>query len=222
MSKPIEAIAHFTPEGHDILRRSEHLQTIAERFWEVERPEQYIGGIFVGVGKYSSVSRVEDVALKVSSPTSSESANESGEPRMPENLFSQFRFLSALGAHLEQGDSNIIVPRQFFVMHSTHNGYLLGQQFMEGWEPYGDNSYELYEDDPAAFKQLNAHLKARIERAVAGTALRAGLNDLRLDDKNIHVDNILVPEDVKPSKDMPLCILDQPGLTRAQRQAHKK
>jgi hypothetical protein len=213
MSNTIEPICHFTPEGQTFLQESEDLQQALDAFWDSESPEWAIGGRFIGTGKFSSVRLIGGVALKISSPTSSQYSYENGKATRAERLTAQFSFLRALGTHLQKTDPTIYVPQQFFAAHSKHDAYLLGQEYMEGWMPiadWADKNYPPEED--AAWSSMSKHIKGRIEAAVAGTKLRRGLNDLRLEKPGIHGDNILIPQDAEPTGDMPLCILDQPGL----------
>lgn len=87
---------------------------------------------------------------------------------------------------------------------------------MDGWESLGKWTGRAlrFKDDAtydATVEALSTTVKDRVERAVAGTALRAQLNDLRLDDQVIHPHNFLVPKgSVFDPSTVPLCIIDQP------------
>lgn len=219
MSYGIEPIQHFSQEGQEVFEQSEILQEIVEIFEEMPSPERHIGGRFIGTGKYSFVRLIDDVVIKVSSPTTSEHSHKSGRPIKPENLVSQFNFLGALGNYLEKADDTIIVPRQYFVLRSVHNAYLLGQQYMNDWEPYGDWSDRAF-PHPAKdheFDAMNLQIKERITDAVGNNRLRHGLNDLRLEHEGLHLSNILVPIGAKAESPPPLCIIDQPGLSKKQK-----
>lgn len=219
MSYSSEPIQYFNPEGHEVLEQSETLQEIVEMFEETPSPERHIGGRFIGVGKYSYVRLIDDVVVKVSSPTTSKHSHESDEPIKPENLISQFNFLGALGGHLEKTNSNIIVPQQYFVLRSVHNAYLLGQQYMGGWETYADWSDKTYPhpEKDREFDAMNLRIKQRITDVVGHNKLHHGLNDLRLQRDGLHLSNILVPQAAEIEDSLPLCIIDQPGLSAKQK-----
>lgn len=202
---------HATEEGRGIVLASPALQVTIERFLAASRPELAVGGRFLGVGRYSTVREIDGIAVKVSSPTSSRDTHESGLPRPPENLLKQFTYMQALGDYLEGGGSDIIVPQQYFAIRSPYNGFLLGQQCMNGWEEIGEWADRIFQpDEKTAFEAAAEQIKSRIIRVMTHTALRHGLNDLHLTKSGLHGGNILVPAGVGAATDMPLCIIDQP------------
>lgn len=159
------------------------------------------------------MSMIGGVVMKVSTPTSSRDTYESGKPVPPENLVKQFTFLNELREYLDQRpDSNITAPKQFFVAHSSDDSFLLGQQWMEGWQTFGewaDANYSQAEEAECA--AMVASVKARIIAAVTDKALLEGLNDLHLErDGKINGGNLLVPTGASRDDGLPLCIIDQP------------
>lgn len=202
---------HASEEGRGIVSASPALQSTIERFLASDQPELTVGGRFLGVGRYSTVREIDGIAIKISSPTSSRDTHESDLPRPPEDLLKQFTYMQALGGYLEAGDSDIIVPQQYFAIRSPYNGFLLGQQYMNGWEEIGEWADRIFQpDERTAFETAAVQIKSRIIRAVANTALRHGLNDLHLTKSGLHGGNILVPAGAGAATDMPLCIIDQP------------
>lgn len=208
-----EPIARFTPAGHDIIRTEPRIQALLTRFWDAPEPEVVVGGRFVGAGRYSTVSLVGGIAVKICSPTSSQDYFETGIRRAPEDLIAQFDFLGELHDHLNQHDGNITTPEQFFVMRSEHHGYLLGQEYMEGYQSFIDwanDTIPVERED--IYQETYTQIKQRIKDSVAGTELGHHMTDLRLDKDGMHGGNVLVPAGTMPGPDMPFCVIDQPGV----------
>lgn len=215
MSFDYGSIEYITEEGKRILEGSAELRERIATFWEAPRPELMIGGRFVDVGRYSTVREIDGVVVKISSPTSSEDFNNAGKVIPPENLAAQFVFLHVLGEFLAAKQTNIVVPAQYFAIHSPHDGYMLVQEHMSGWVPIGDWVYDTYgPDDKEMFKAITKQIKDRIGSALAGTRLHRCLNDLRLDEDGMHGGNILVSKSASPEPNMPICIIDQPRIHR--------
>lgn len=215
MPTETEPISHFSEKGHELYEQSELLQEVVSRFLNSQAPELVIGGLILGEGKYSSVRKIDNVAVKVSSPTtfspdSSDSVTQRYAP--PENLITQFDFLRRLGDYLKTQDAGIITPDQYFAVRSTHHAYLLCQQYMEGWKTISDWAVTVFApDDEQEVMNLNETIRQRITSVVGKTTLRFGLADLFKEEKVINGGNLLVPAEAPPGPDLPLCIIDQPG-----------
>lgn len=216
-----ETYRTITPAGQEHIDASPALQAVIERFWDSPEPEAVLGGLFIGSERFSKVCRIGGLAIKVSSPTSSQDTYDTGEPITPENLIDQFNYLTALREHLAKQDTSITVPEQFFVLRSRYNGYLAGMTHMADWLPYREWAPQWLPGsetaEHAAAAEFSDSIKQRIRAAVQGTPLWDGLNDLKLHKPQIHGGNILLPAEHKPAPDTPLCIIDQPGQKRSKK-----
>lgn len=209
MSFDFASIEYITEEGESILTQSPTLRERIQIFLEAAMPENMIGGKFVGTGNYSTVREIDDVAVKVSSPTSSRKWRETGESVPPENLIIQFVYLQRLRAFLIDQSANIFVPQQYFALYSPYYSYLLCQEYMRGWI---DLNKVFGPDENDKFAAATFHIIKRVEDVMSGSLLRYGLHDLYNDAYSINGGNILVPEGVEPYPGMPFCIIDQPRI----------
>lgn len=223
------SIKHITPAGEELLAESLLLQEVVTRFLKFESPETRIGGRIIGEGRFSTVRVFDGAAVKVSSLTSSVDSNILERPIWAEDLIKQFRYQKVLGMYLKKQNANITVPEQYFAVKSRYGAYLLCQQYMEGWQPLGEWAEETFDlsshtkDEQKRLEQPVADLvKERIARAVGNKVLRQGLNDLRLHKKNYHSGNLLVPKGSPFEDNMPLCIIDQPGIDEETKQKFSK
>lgn len=220
-----------TPAGELLLEdRDTDLVTVVDAFYDAsdQAPESALfeavyahEGYYVGAGRFSHVMRLGDYAIKVSTLTSAASEDRPDVEPFAEDAVWQMHFLHELRGHLaSQPGIGITTPEQYFAVQGAHGGRLVVQQFMDGWETIGkwaDRALRFKDDDAynRGIDTLSAQVKDRVERAVAGTALRAELNDLRLDDDEIHPNNFLVPKgSVFDASTVPLCIIDQPKRYR--------
>lgn len=202
----------FSPEGREIFFGSAAVRQALRFFTAYPRPENSLGGRFLGAGRYSSVQMIGGIVMKASTPTSSRDAYESGRPVPPEDLVKQFTFLNELRDYLDRTDSGITAPKQYFVAHSASGNYLLGQEWMEGWQTFAEwADMEYSKDEKKECGEMVEATKARIKAAVAERALLEGLNDLHLDKEGkINGGNLLVPVGAQRDEILPLCIIDQP------------
>ncbi|HEU4913814.1 MAG TPA: hypothetical protein VFT16_00200 [Candidatus Saccharimonadales bacterium] len=177
-----------------------------------------LGGFYTAAGRFSHVMRLGEYAFKVSSPSSTASEEYPDDEPYTENTAHQVSFLDSLYSHLSAiPESGITTPRQYFAMRSArHSGCLAVQQFMDGWVILGnwtDRAYRFIGDEEAEAEavSLSTVIKQRVGRAIGGTDLAKGLNDLRLDEPTVHARNFLVPRyhPYEPQT-VPLCIIDQP------------
>lgn len=216
-----------TPAGELLLEdRKSDLVAVVDAFYDAtdQAPESALfdavyarDGYYVGAGRFSHVMCLGDYAIKVSTLTSAASEDHPDVEPFAEDAVRQMHFLHKLRSHLHsQPDANITTPEQYFAVRGQHGGRLVVQQFMDGWESLGKWTGRAlrFKDDAtydASVEALSNTVKARVERAVAGTALRAELNDLRLDDEVVHPHNFLVPKgSVFDPATVRLCIIDQP------------
>ncbi len=220
--------SHLTPrtataEGYDLLESHLPLQQAVERFLAAEQPERAMRARCIGAGRFSYVWLLDGgVVIKISSPTSSMDAHGLGQPLIAEPLTAQFSYLRALREHLERRDPSITTPRQFFVLQSAYGAYLLCQEYMDGWESLGQwvkrvlDPAVVFQDERAILtnpvvRASEDRIRQRLRAAVAGTTLRHGLNDLRLDTGPLHWGNLLVPQTTPADAEPRLCLIDQPG-----------
>lgn len=213
-------VTGITPRGEKLLDETP-LRTAMEQF--VGAPESHkarVPGIrLLGAGKYSFTFAVEGVALKISSTTTSQESHDKRMPIPGENLEKQFEVLAELEEHLRDTDEGITTPNQFFVSHTPNKTYLLAQELKEGWVPLEQRTSEEYGHvdflSPAAAKEIKAwtlDMRSRLERSLAGFALRSSINDLGLHHATgLHGGNILVAGDADLRNDPELAIIDQPG-----------
>ena len=206
--------------GRKLLESSQQLQAVVHEFQTSATPERTINGRYIGGGRYSHIWEVEGVVVKLSSPTANRDSIQSGKPTKPEDLLEQFDFLGRLGEHLAQQPDEIIVPRQYFALCSQFGAYLLCQQYMAGWVSAQDwigkrYGYDLTDDQKQEIKTLVVTTKQRIVKAIGTSPLMSGLNDLKLDKPGgLHGGNVLFPSDAPSSLELPVCIIDQPGVQK--------
>jgi hypothetical protein len=220
-----------TPAGEQLLQEgNDSLIAVVDAFYDAtdRAPESALfdavyahDGYYIGAGRFSHVMRLGDYAIKVSTLTSAASEERPDVEPFAEDAVWQMHFLHELREHFaSQPDIGLTTPEQYFAVQGSHGGRLVVQQFMDGWETVGnwaDRALRFKDDDTynKAIDTLSDQIKERVERAVAGTALRAELNDLRLDDPEIHPNNFLVPKgSVFDAASVPLCIIDQPKRYR--------
>ncbi len=205
---------------------ADNLLTVVDAFYEAsdKAPESAVfdtvhalGGNYVAGGRFSHVMRLGEYAIKVSTPTSTASEDRPEHGPYAESTVTQMRFLNSLRAHLDtMPEAGITTPTQYFAVRGAHGGRLAVQQFMDGWISLGrwaERTLRFGEHDAAiaGALALSSTVRDRIERAVAGTTLRTGLNDLRLDQELLHPGNLLVPRRAPyDAATVPLCIIDQP------------
>jgi len=213
----------MTLEGERKLAENDALHDAIECYVDADEPEKFVpaGGRVLGVGKYSFAFLVEGIVLKVSSPTSSQSAFDTGRPTRPENLEDQFRVLSELSSHLRRTDEGITSPDQFFVAYSPAGAYILGQQYLDGWVPLEYRAYQVYGDRELTVDEVNevedttAALRARVVRSIAGFSMRTSINDLGLHHPvGLHGGNVMVPDGEPLRPDTKAAIIDQPRAPR--------
>lgn len=217
-----------TAAGEQLLHDPEAsgLLTVVDAFYDTtDRPPEAVvfeavhdlGGNYIGAGRFSHVMRLGGFAIKVSTLTSTQSSEKPKVAPFAEDAIRQLHFLDSLRTHLDTiPESGVTTPQQYFAVRGEHGGNLSVQQFMEGWIPmlrWADRALRFKNEEEAWAGSLaiSDAIKARIEEAVAGTDLRAGLNDLHLDGELLHPTNILVPgRGAYDPAIMPICIIDQP------------
>lgn len=213
----------MTLEGERKLAESDALREAIERYVDASEPEKFVpaGGRVLGIGKYSFAFLVEGIVLKVSSPTSSQLAFNTGKPTKPENLEDQFRVLSQLSSHLRRTDDGITTPDQFFVAHSPAGAYILGQQYLDGWVPLEHRANQIYGDRELTVDEVNevedttAALRVRVVRSIARFSMRTSINDLGLHHPvGLHGGNVMVPGSEPLRPDTKAAIIDQPRAPR--------
>jgi hypothetical protein len=211
-------IVGCSPEGLRLIDGSDELRRALEMYTAALKPEMVVptGVRLLSVGKFGFAFRMGDLILKVTSPTSS-IRPENRTPRPPEDLTKQFRVMGALAEHLGEGREGVVAPAQFFVAHTPHNTYVLGQEFMAGWRTLEDATVETFPDANApglkqTAREIVTKIRSRVEGALQGFAFRDQIDDLGRDPSGpLHGTNILLPVGVSLSPDAPLCIIDQPG-----------
>lgn len=200
-----------TPEGVKWLEDHDSFVEIISQFTHAEgQTELFFNNIEgvdlrgVGMGSNSQVYRVDELALKLSSPYSGRSAYNASRPYKPENLFNQFKFTGLLAERLE-ASHDIRVPRQYFALHSPA-GNLRGEELIPPeWQTVGEFSVSRGYSKSQE-QALNESIKARILGAVGRSML------LCMDfGQTLHNHNVLVPRDVDKPENGPLYIIDQPS-----------
>lgn len=213
-------IKAVTEMGERLLEESPTLQGAMDAYLDApEAQKRYVPGArLLGSGKYSFTFAFEErLALKISGPYTNKAARQSRVPTKPENLAEQFVVMTALREHPGLGRNDIVAPEQFFVAYSPHDNYILGQEFMAGWQPLEDRTYHVYYErweDPTLRDEISAWtavLRERVCQSLEGFELAHRINDIGLErDFGIHAGNLLVPVDAALGPDTPLCIIDQP------------
>lgn len=198
-----------SPEGSDWLLDNPKFFEIIGKFCALSiLPESAIENLeFVAKGNSSIVRKIGGLAIKVSSTTTIRN-----EQYNPEDLVSQFIFLSALSDYFHKHPNlNLTVPDQMFVLKSR-GSYLKAERLMEGWTTLFEASKlnGRYEKDHA--NEINNRVKNRINNSGVPYHLMLGLNDLGLKKSRYFSSrNILVPLGEFDPNQSPLCIIDQPG-----------
>ncbi len=216
-------VTGMTPEGEQRLAESTALREAVEQYVASDEPEKFVpaGGRLLGIGKYSFTFLIEGIALKVSSPTSSQKAFDAGRPMQPENLEEQFKVLSELGKHLSCTNEGVVAPGQFFVINSPVGAYILGQQYLEGWvslerranQVYGNR--ELTDEEITEAMDMTLALRGRIVCSLAGFSMLASINDLGLHHPvGLHGGNVMVPGNEVLGPNTRVAIIDQPRAPR--------
>jgi hypothetical protein len=213
----------MTPEGGQKLAGNNALREAVELYVAEDEPEKFApaGSRMLGIGKHSFTFLVEGVALKVSSPTSSQKAFDTGQPVDPEDLSEQFTVLAALSVHLRQTSYGVFTPEQYFVVRTPVGAYLLAQEYLEGWTSLEKRASHLYGDrdltdaDLDEAEEVVAGLRVRVTRALEGFPMRGSINDLGLHHpRGLHGGNLMVPIDEPLRATTKLAIIDQPTRKR--------
>jgi hypothetical protein len=213
-----------TARGRELLANSDQLQEAIRLFAEADEPHKarIPGARVLGAGRYGFTFHIDNMAVKVTSPTSSQESFDKKKPMPPEDLRAQYVVLGALWEHLQQRKEDVTTPEQFFVSHTPTNAFILGQEYMEGWVPVEDRTVLIYGEageDEAEYaavkreiKKLTDAMRQRLTIALGGFALIDRIDDLGIDrSSGIHGGNLLVPAEADLNYDTPLCIIDQPG-----------
>ncbi len=219
---PVLPIVRISPEGERLLRDEEELsRAIAQFAFSGEGHKTRVPGTFLlGAGRYSFTFRFRDiVALKISTPYTSQDSFNAGKPLQAEDLAMQFDVLSALGEHLDGNAEDVSTPEQYFALETPEQLRMLGAEYMAGWTAienrtrieYG-NVDDITDSDRTRLDSLISLYRDRIIRSIGGFGLAHHLNDLALNkDDGVHGGNILVPDDQPFDPFLPLCIIDQPA-----------
>jgi hypothetical protein len=192
-------------EGNEWLEAHPSFVTLVGGFCTtgVEAENCFAGNRFIAGGDNSRVYDIDHIAVKVSTSTTGHDWHKQDGSIKPEDLVSQFKFLSALEKHLE-GRDDINVPKQFFALNSAA-GNIRGEEYMEGWQSLGsaavDRGYSTHQKIA-----LKAEVKSRVSEAI-GPIFSQGLDF----GKRLYCSNVLVPNDTARPESGPLCIIDQPA-----------
>src|SRR5687768_449439 len=139
-----------TLEGERELERNEALQVAMEKYIEADEAHKASvpNSLLLGYGKYSFTFNLQnELAIKISGPTTSKAARENGIQTPPEDLVAQFRVLSALRNYLGTGD-DITTPNQLFVSYVPSGSFVLAQELMQGWTSFEDRTNQLFGTGP--------------------------------------------------------------------------
>ncbi len=214
-------VRHSTPVGDELLANNEVLQTAMGLFAAAQEPHKahVPGSRLLGAGEFGFTFEIGGIAVKISSPTSSQKSFDLGRPLPPEDLRKQFLTLAALREHLQGKEEGIVTPEQYFVATTPYKAFILAQEYMNGWVSYEDRTSQVFgpavetnATDRQEIAQVSAGIRQRIFRALGGFALINNINDLALHkESGVHGGNLLVPETANFDTNMPLCIIDQPA-----------
>lgn len=214
-------ITGSTQRGRELLRTRQPLRHALGLF--VAAPEAHkvpVPGAYVlGAGRYGYTLAVDGIAVKITTPTSSQESFDRGVPLPPEDLTRQFEVMGELHNYLDGEPEGVTAPEQFFVAHTPKDAYILGQQLMHGWVTVEEQTDIVHgwtdpEDEAATLeiRRWTAALRARLQRALGGFAYLHMLDDLAFHKSSgVHAGNLLVPRQESLNPDTPLCIIDQPG-----------
>ncbi|HYH75769.1 MAG TPA: hypothetical protein VD735_07480 [Candidatus Saccharimonadales bacterium] len=210
-SLPIQEFAG-TPEGIAIFADRPALQDAVAAFATTGHEQSLDGYERLGKGKRSEVFAVDDVAVKVSTQTTSERRLPSGR-RVPDELVEQFTYMTALNSYLyRRPDYQVSTPKQYVALKIDNGSSLLVQQRMRDIQPLSD--WIITHRNPANPWQesdIKHAARRRITAAVGDVTLRLGLSDLYMPFPDIlHAGNVLVPQQTDTPTKGPLCIIDQP------------
>ncbi|HKX72803.1 MAG TPA: hypothetical protein VJM32_02225 [Candidatus Saccharimonadales bacterium] len=214
-------IVGSSERGRQLLRERQPLRHALSLF--VAAPEAHKvpvpGSRVLGAGRYGYTFAIDNMAVKVTTPTSSQESFDLRRPLPPEDLTQQFEVLGALHEFLDGEPEGITAPEQFFVAHTPNDAYILGQQYMDGWVSVEDQTDRVYgwsdPDDEGIrleVRKWTSALRERLTRGLGGFAYLHRLDDLAFHKPSgVHGGNLLVPESDTLDPDTPLCIIDQPG-----------